>query len=97
VLEASKTLHATDVLLDRGAILSWITRVPREYIQLVKAQDHDTLVILAHFAVLLTRTNTMWWLESLGPNFVKAIAVALGSEHRRLIGWPAHLAHVDLS
>lgn len=96
-LGASKDCHGTSVLLDRDAMFSWVTRVAREYIQLVEAQDRDALVILAHFAVLLIRTNTVWWLEGLGTNFVRAIAVALGSEHRKLIEWPAHHAGISLS
>ncbi|CAI9634031.1 unnamed protein product [Alternaria burnsii] len=96
-LGASKACHGTEVLLDRGALFSWVTRVPREYIQLVEAQDRDALVILAHFAVLLIRTNSVWWLEGLGTNFVRAVAVALGSASRKLIEWPAHHAAVSLS
>ena len=77
-------------------MFSWVTRVAREYIQLVEAQDRDALVILAHFAVLLIWANTVWWLEGLGTNFVRAVAVALGSEHRKLIEWLAHHAAVCL-
>jgi hypothetical protein len=96
-LGASRACHGTDVLLDRGAMFSWVMRVPREYIQLVEAQDRDALVILAHFAVLLIRANTVWWLEGLGTNLPRAVAVALGSEHRKLIEWPAYHAAVCLS
>ena len=97
MLETPKAAHEIDVLLDRGAVFSWVTRVPREYIQLVEAQDRDALVILAHYAVLLTRMDKVWWLEGLGSNFVIAIAMALGSEHWKLIEWPVRVAGVDLA
>ncbi|KAF9693523.1 hypothetical protein EKO04_008548 [Ascochyta lentis] len=95
-METSQGPHKTGVLVDRAAIFSWVTLIPREYIQLVEAQDRDALVILAHYAVLLTRTNTVWWLEGLGSNFVTAIAIALGPEHRRLIEWPVRVTGVNL-
>lgn len=78
-------------------MFSWVTRVPREYIQLVEAQDREALVILAHYAVLLTRTNMVWWLEGLGSNFVKAIAMALGAQHWRLIEWPIQISGTDVA
>lgn len=78
-------------------MFSWVTRVPCGYVQLVEAQERDALVILAHFAVLLIRANTVWWLEGLDRNFLRAAAVALGSEHCKLIEWPAYHAAVCLS
>lgn len=96
-IHASNTSRGTDILVDRGAMFSWVTRVPREYIQLVEAQDREALVILAHYAVLLTRTNMVWWLEGLGSNFVKAIAMALGAQHWRLIEWPIQISGTDVA
>ena len=96
MLEAPRASHAADALLDRGAIFSWVTRIPREYIKLVEAQDRDALVILAHFAVLLIRTDKVWWLEGLGSSFVTAISIALGTENWRFIGWPARISGLEL-
>jgi hypothetical protein len=95
-LKVSKVSQGVEVLDDRGAIFSWVTRVPQEYIRLVEARDRDALVILAHYAVLLKRMETVWWVEGLDSNFVIAIAMALGSEHQKLIKWPAHLVGVAI-
>jgi hypothetical protein len=83
-------------LTDRGAIFVWMTRISREFIQLVEAKDRDALVVLAYYAVLPGRVRNVWWLEGLGADMVTAIALALGRESAGLIAWPASVVGVDL-
>jgi peptide alpha-N-acetyltransferase len=83
-------------LTDRGAIFVWATLIPREFIQLIEAQNRDALVILAHYAVLPGRVRNVWWLEGLGADIVTAVAMALGRENWGLIEWPAGVVGVDL-
>lgn len=83
-------------LTDRGAIFVWMTRISREFIQLIEAKDRDALVILAYYAVLPGRVRNVWWLEGLGADMVTAIALALGRERWGMIAWPASVVGVDL-
>lgn len=84
------------VLTDRGAIFVWMTRISREFIQLIEGKDRDALVVLAYYAVLPGRVRNVWWLEGLGADMVTAVAMALGRENWGLIAWPATVVGVDL-
>ena len=84
------------VLTDRGAIFVWMTRISREFIQLVERKDRDALVVLAYYAVLPGRVRNVWWLEGLGADMVTAVAMALGRESWGMIAWPASVVGVDL-
>ncbi|KAF2832886.1 hypothetical protein CC86DRAFT_337868 [Ophiobolus disseminans] len=84
------------VLADRGAIFVWMTRISREFIQLVEARDRDALVVFAYYAVLPGRVRNVWWLEGLGADMVTAVAMALGRENWGLVAWPASVVGVDL-
>ncbi|KAF2177068.1 hypothetical protein K469DRAFT_742685 [Zopfia rhizophila CBS 207.26] len=84
------------LLKDRGAIFIWVTELSREFIGLVQNKNREALVLLAHFAVLLGRVRSVWWLEGIGANMIMAAAMGLGRENWHLIEWPSEVVGVDL-
>ncbi|KAF2120650.1 hypothetical protein BDV96DRAFT_485404, partial [Lophiotrema nucula] len=85
------------LLKDRGAIMQWPVRVPREFMILLEKQNHEALVLAAYYAVLPGRVRNVWWLEGMGASMIMAIAAALGRENWHLIDWPAQVVGVDLN
>jgi hypothetical protein len=53
-------------------------------------------MIMAHYAILLSRLHNVWWLENLAPNIVATAAYVLGESKWSLIEWPASVVGVDL-
>lgn len=85
------------MLRDRAAIFVWATKISKEFISLVEQRDRDALVIIAHYAVLLGRVRSVWWLQGLGSHAIWAVAIAIGRKHQHLIEWPVQAVGVDLS
>lgn len=84
------------LLKDRAAIIAWVPRISREFINLLEQRNRDALVILAYWAILLGRIRDVWWLEGLGANLITAIAIIMGRDNWHLLEWPAEAAGIDL-
>ncbi|KAH7092416.1 hypothetical protein FB567DRAFT_435486 [Paraphoma chrysanthemicola] len=76
------------LLRDRGAIFEWIIGLPKAFVDLIQQQNREALVLLAHFAILMVRVQSVWWLEGIGTNMVVAVAMSLPQKDLHLIDWP---------
>ncbi|KAH7066398.1 hypothetical protein BKA63DRAFT_425976 [Paraphoma chrysanthemicola] len=83
------------LLKDRGAIFEWIIGLPKAFVDLIQQQNREALVLLAHFAILMGRIQSVWWLEGIGTNMVMAVAMSLPQEDLHLIDWPIVETGVD--
>lgn len=73
-----------------GIALLWTLRFSDDYYLLLKERDHGALAIFAHFAVLLSRLNHVWWLRGLGSSLIESVSGILGDSTRwgKVMQWP---------
>ncbi|OCK87063.1 uncharacterized protein K441DRAFT_596210 [Cenococcum geophilum 1.58] len=82
-------------LIDRGAIFTWPTSVPEEFIALIENQRPEALAILAHYAILPGRIRGVWWIEGWGVTLVTTAALVLGEERKSWIEWPVRVVGLE--
>ncbi|KAF2869820.1 hypothetical protein BDV95DRAFT_547047 [Massariosphaeria phaeospora] len=84
------------LLRDRGAIFVWAAQISRSFLTLIEEKNREALVLVAHYAVLLGRVRSVWWLEGIGTTMIISVAMALGRANWHLIQWPVDVVNVDL-
>jgi hypothetical protein len=67
---------------ETGDIFFWVFKVADEYLQLLKMQTQESLVILAYFCVVLRRLDSQWWMEGWSTHLISKIWNLLDEEHR---------------
>lgn len=67
----------------------WPFRVPARYQDLLHKRKPFALVILAHYAVILHRLRTSWWMGDWGMRILMEVGNNLEPEFRHLISWPS--------
>lgn len=63
----------------RLAIVTWLTYLPNQFVDLASSQHWRALVILAHYAVFLKLTVRVWWMAGVGQQIIEGILSHLGS------------------
>jgi len=92
-LEALEDLRQASGLADYSTSNSqilvriWPGRLSQEFVELVYSKDPRALVILAHYCVLLKRSNHVWYMEGLGVGLLESIREALPEEFLPWIEW----------
>ena len=76
--------------LDGGphAASAFSVTVGSEYIDVLRRQQPEALVILAHYGVLLHRSRRFWIFGDAGAFMIRAIAQHLGSYWHDALSWP---------
>ncbi|OAA36973.1 Fungal transcriptional regulatory protein [Beauveria brongniartii RCEF 3172] len=59
-------------------IITWITFIPKQFVQLAMERHWRALVIVAHYAVFLKLTTRVWWMEEVGQRSIKDLVACLG-------------------
>jgi hypothetical protein len=59
-----------------------------EYINLLRAQDDASLVILSYYGVALHQIRHVWYLDGIGAKIVQAIAHLIGPDWSSHLTWP---------
>jgi len=88
--------ETTQTAFDWSSVMAWPIGCSFEFVELLERQQPDAWMIMAHYAILLSRLHTVWWLENLAPNIIATAAYVLGESKWSLIEWPASVARVDL-
>ncbi|KAJ5752642.1 hypothetical protein N7520_009559 [Penicillium odoratum] len=70
--------------------LAWLFEIPLGFIDLLEQQRPVSLVIFAHFAILLLHAPQFWWNEPIARKIVKTVNDSLAPRYHRLIQWPIH-------
>lgn len=59
-------------------IVTWVTFLPKEFVQLAFQRHWKALVIVAHYAVFLKLTTRIWWMENVGQRSIEDLIDFLG-------------------
>ncbi|KAJ6007278.1 hypothetical protein N7540_011254 [Penicillium herquei] len=70
--------------------LAWLFEIPLGFIELLEQKRPVSLVIFAHFALLLLDAPQFWWNKPLAMKIVKAVHASLAARYHRCIEWPLH-------
>jgi hypothetical protein len=89
--------ETTGTAFDWSSVIAWPIGCSFEFVELLERQQPEAWMIMAHYAILLSRVGTFWWLENLAPNVIATAAYALGESKWSLIEWPASIVGVDLN
>lgn len=92
-------VHAetTGTDFDWSSVLSWPIHCSFEFVGLLERQQPEAWMIMAHYAILLARLKTVWWLDSTASNIITTAAFILGEAKWSLIEWPATVVGLDLN
>ncbi|PSK42075.1 hypothetical protein B9Z65_3989 [Elsinoe australis] len=110
-VEAAEHLHKVFFHIQQCALLAdsdrstvaimftWPTMLAEDFIRLLCDREPISLVVLAHFAVLLCEHHSHWWLGDLGSRVITAIQSRLGSMGGidEWMAWPLRIAQPQLS
>lgn len=76
-------------------IVSWLTFLQSEFIQLARQKRPRALVILAHYSVFLKASQFMWWLRGIGQRTLSDIIKHLGDEWAPYLEIPRKALKID--
>ncbi len=62
----------------RLRIITWVTFIPKEFVDLALKRHWRALVIVAHYAVFLKLTTRVWWMENVGQKSIEDLVAFLG-------------------
>jgi hypothetical protein len=82
---------------DWSAVMAWPIGLPPEFTNLLEQRKPEAWVILAHYAILLSKAGEIWWVQDMAPNMVSTAALVLGKNMRKWIEWPASVVGIDLN
>jgi hypothetical protein len=66
---------------------AWLYRLPEPFLDRLQARDATTLVIYAHFVVLIYEMERFWYLKGWTHHIMGGIYEALATEHIAWISW----------
>lgn len=72
---ASRLDHNTPY---RNALNFWAASIPSEYVDLLREREPWALVVMAHFAILLHRSETVWFMKGHAAQLLTKIVDFLG-------------------
>jgi hypothetical protein len=73
---------------DQQATLGWPIMIPEQFLGLVQARNPRALVLLAHYCLLLKRSDSRWWIEGKAETLLGRILKAVGEPWKDWIDWP---------
>ncbi|KAK7215878.1 hypothetical protein V2G26_003881 [Clonostachys chloroleuca] len=70
-------------------IMAWLYCLSEEFVTSLKEKEPASLVLLAHFAVLLRSLSTAWFMEGWAPHILQRVCEILGPARTEWVKWPA--------
>ncbi|KAF2120255.1 hypothetical protein BDV96DRAFT_485885 [Lophiotrema nucula] len=95
-LVSQLTDTATGTISDWVSAVVWPIQLSTGFISSLESFLPEAWVILSHYAILPSRIQSIWWLESIASNIIKTAALVLGEDKWSMIEWPASIVGVDL-
>ena len=80
---AESALPPSDALLK-----IWMHFITDRYVELLSEKQPGSLIIFAHYAVLLRRAEHYWYLEGVAGQIIKIADVFVPTEWSKWLGWP---------
>ncbi|KAH7126450.1 hypothetical protein B0J13DRAFT_454640 [Dactylonectria estremocensis] len=74
--------------------LSWPLTVTPEFLQCLQARRPEALLVLAHFAVILSWCKSSWIFGPVGSQLLDGIVSSLGPGWERWLQWPKEMIQV---
>lgn len=71
-----------------GIALSWAATLPDCLLDLLRDRDPVALIILTHFAVLLSSAHHLWWTRNWAKWILDSARESLAPQYRGWIRWP---------
>ena len=69
-------------------VLGWPILVSPKYVELLRQLHPESLIILAHYAVLLHRGRDLWLIGEGGQFIIESICGSLGSNWEEWLAFP---------
>ncbi|OAA76304.1 Fungal transcriptional regulatory protein [Akanthomyces lecanii RCEF 1005] len=79
----------------RLRIITWVTFIPKEFVELALERRWRALVIVAHYAVFMKLTTRVWWMENVGQRSIQDLVTALGPQRSSDIQVPIAAKDID--
>jgi hypothetical protein len=58
--------------------IAWSTITPDTYISLVSQHCPEALVLLAHYCLLLSKIDNVWWLKGISRHLLRSVCRMIG-------------------
>lgn len=82
-------IHSTDKKTHGVSLsLAWLFKIPPGFVELLERRDPISMVIFAHFSIIMRNGPQFWWNEFIPAKIVKAVAAVLESRYQEWIEWP---------
>lgn len=81
----------------RCLVFAWPSHIQESYINQLKRRAPMSLIILAHYGVLLHTVSGLWWSDGRGVEVIEAISRFLDPEWQSAIQWPREIIHKGIS
>lgn len=72
----------------RNAMNSWMSSISDDYLKAVRCEEQWALAILAHFGILVYRSETQWFMQGHAAAFLQEIENRMDQSSKELIRWP---------
>lgn len=72
----------------RSAMNHWVGALSNDYIAALQQGEQVPLILLAHFCVLVSRSETRWFMKGHGLALLQSINERLNDRYKQYIGWP---------
>lgn len=80
----------------RNAINGWIGSLPEEYMILLQRKEPWALIALAHFCILVHRSETVWFMKGQGTRLILLILENLDDKFNSWIRWPCQELGIEV-
>lgn len=77
------------------AASAFSVRVQIEFVELLRKQRPEALIILAYYGVLLYRCRGFWAFRDAGVYIVRSVAEQLGTYWQEALAWPLHVLETE--
>jgi hypothetical protein len=89
ILELAFAVAAASPNPPSDALLKmWIHLIPDRYVELLSERQPGSLIILAHYAVLLRRSEHHWYLVGVGEQILNMVNNLVPTEWKSWLDWP---------
>lgn len=69
-------------------IMTWPNEMCERYMQALERRESLALVILAHFAVLMSLRRRQWWFTAWPRRVLQAVCERVGEDYSAVLRWP---------
>ncbi|OKL55532.1 hypothetical protein UA08_09189 [Talaromyces atroroseus] len=69
-------------------LMGWVYRLPDEFVNQLEQKEAISLIVFAHWAVLLKYMQSVWFMKGWDKHVVKGVGISLQSRFHTWIQWP---------